>query len=407
MSISVEFDVNHSDFAQVMVPNYAPDAFIPVRGEGAYIWDQNGRKYLDFTSGIAVCALGHCHPALNQVLQQQAAKLWHISNIYTNEPALKLAKNLVDTTCAEKVFFANSGSEANEAAFKLARRYGTQKYGAHKHEIIAADNSFHGRTLFTVNVGGQPNYSSGFGPKIDGITHVAFNDINALKQTISNNTCAVVLELIQGESGVLPADYAYIKQVRQLCDEHNVLFIIDEVQTGMGRTGTLFAYQDYAIKPDIFTSAKGLGGGFPIAAMLTSSEIAQYLPVGSHGSTYGGNPLGCAVADAVLNIVKQPQVLANVKTNGDLLQNELTKLNQKQPIFKEIRGKGLLVGGVLTDEFSGKASLVRKYAADVGLMLLQAGNNVVRFAPNLLIKQNEISQAISLLDEALYNLKQA
>src|SRR3990167_7003053 len=260
--------VQRADFDQVMVPNYAPAAFIPVRGAGSRVWDQSGRELIDFAGGIAVNVLGHAHPALVKALTEQANKIWHVSNVFTNEPALRLAHKLVDATFAERVFLANSGAEANDAAFKLARRYASDVYGPEKFEIIAATNSFHGRTLFTVTVGGQPKYSDGFGPKIEGISHIPYYDIDALKVAVSDKTCAVVLEPIQGEGGVLPAEQAYLEGARQLCNEHNALLIFDEVQTGMGRSGELFAYMHYGVTPDILSSAKSLGGGFPIGAML-------------------------------------------------------------------------------------------------------------------------------------------
>src|SRR5690606_20723970 len=279
--------VQRADFDQVMVPNYAPAAFIPVRGQGSRVWDQAGRELIDFAGGIAVNVLGHAHPALVGALTEQANKLWHVSNVFTNEPALRLAHKLVDATFAERAFFCNSGAEANEAAFKLARRVAHDRFGPEKYEIVSALNSFHGRTLFTVTVGGQPKYSDGFGPKIEGIKHVPYNDLEALKAVVSDKTCAVVLEPIQGESGVLPADQAYLEGARKLCDEHGALLIFDEVQTGMGRTGELFAYMHYGVTPDILTNAKSLGGGFPIGLMLTTDKVAKHFSVGTHGTTFG------------------------------------------------------------------------------------------------------------------------
>ena len=289
--------VQRADFDQVMVPNYAPAAFIPVRGAGSRVWDQAGRELIDFAGGIAVNVLGHAHPALVGALTEQANSLWHVSNVFTNEPALRLAKKLVDSTFAERVFFCNSGAEANEAAFKLARRVAHDRFGSEKYEIIAALNSFHGRTLFTVNVGGQSKYSDGFGPKITGITHVPFNDLAALKAAISDKTCAVVLEPIQGEGGVLPAEQAYLQGARELCDQHNALLVFDEVQTGMGRTGELFAYMHYGVTPDILTSAKSLGGGFPIAASTSGVLITSItaLPT-AHASGLRITP--CTIAPA-------------------------------------------------------------------------------------------------------------
>ncbi|MGL5708537.1 MAG: bifunctional acetylornithine/succinyldiaminopimelate transaminase, partial [Aeromonas sp.] len=283
--------VTREVFDEVMVPNYAPAKIVPVRGEGSRVWDQEGREYIDFAGGIAVNGLGHCHPKLVEALKTQGEKLWHLSNVMTNEPALRLASKLVAATFAEKVYFCNSGAEANEAALKLARRYAIEKFGAHKTQIIAFHQGFHGRTFFTVSVGGQAAYSDGFGPKPADITHVAYNDLAALAEVISDNTCAVVMEPLQGEGGIIRPTDEFAKGVRALCDQHNALLIYDEVQSGVGRTGDLFAYMGLGVTPDILTSAKALGGGFPIGAMLTTTEIASHLKVGTHGSTYGGNPL--------------------------------------------------------------------------------------------------------------------
>jgi succinylornithine aminotransferase len=406
--MSVEHaQVQRTDFDQVMVPNYAPAGFIPVRGAGSRVWDQSGRELVDFAGGIAVNVLGHCHPALVGALTEQANTLWHVSNVFTNEPALRLAKKLVDATFAERAFFCNSGAEANEAAFKLARRVSHDLYGPEKYEIIAALNSFHGRTLFTVNVGGQSKYSDGFGPKITGITHVAYNDLAALKAAISDKTCAVVLEPVQGESGVIPADLAYLQGARQLCDEHKALLVFDEVQTGMGRTGELFAYQHYGVIPDILTSAKSLGGGFPIAAMLTTEALAKHLTVGTHGTTYGGNPLACAVAEAVIDIVNTPETLAGVKAKRALFQTRLEKIGQQYDLFTQVRGLGLLIGCVLTDAWKGKAKEIFTAAEKAGVMVLQAGPDVVRFAPSLVVTEADINEGLDRFERAIAQLTQA
>ncbi|RJG09923.1 aspartate aminotransferase family protein [Pseudomonas cavernicola] len=406
--MSVEYvKVERADFDQVMVPNYAPAAFIPVRGEGSHVWDQSGRELIDFAGGIAVNSLGHAHPALVKALTDQAQKLWHVSNVFTNEPALRLAHKLVDATFAERVFLANSGAEANEAAFKLARRYAHDVYGPEKFEIIAASNSFHGRTLFTVTVGGQAKYSAGFGPKIEGITHVPFNDLAALKAAISDKTCAVVLEPIQGEGGVLPADKAYLEGVRKLCDEHNALLVFDEVQSGMGRTGELFAYMNYGVTPDILSSAKSLGGGFPIGAMLTTSKIATHLAVGTHGTTYGGNPLASAVAGAVLDVINTPEVLAGVKAKHERFKVRLEQIAAQYGIFTEVRGLGLLLGAALSDAWKGKAKDVLNAAEKEGVMVLQAGPDVVRFAPSLVIPDADIDEGLNRFERAVAKLTQA
>ncbi len=398
--------VARADFDQVMVPNYAPAGFIPVRGEGSRVWDQSGRELLDFAGGIAVNVLGHCHPALVAALTEQANTLWHISNVFTNEPTLRLAKKLVDATFADRVFFCNSGGEANEAAFKLARRVAFDKFGADKYEIIAATNSFHGRTLFTVNVGGQPKYSDGFGPKIQGISHVPFNDLAALKAAISDKTCAVVLEPIQGEGGVLPADQAYLEGARKLCDEHNALLVFDEVQTGMGRTGELFAYMHYGVTPDILSSAKSLGGGFPIGAMLTTEALAKHLAVGTHGTTYGGNPLACAVGEAVIDIVNTPQVLAGVKARSERFKTKLLQIGLQSGVFSQVRGLGLLLGCVLNEAWKGKAKALLDAAAVEGLLVLQASPDVVRFAPSLIVTDADIDEGLARFERAVSKLAQ-
>ena len=399
--------VQRADFDQVMVPNYAPAAFIPVRGAGSRVWDQAGRELIDFAGGIAVNVLGHAHPALVGALTEQANNLWHVSNVFTNEPALRLAKKLVDSTFAERVFFCNSGAEANEAAFKLARRVAHDRFGAEKYEIIAALNSFHGRTLFTVNVGGQSQYSDGFGPKITGITHVPFNDLDALKAAISDKTCAVVLEPIQGEGGVLPAEQAYLQGARELCDQHNALLVFDEVQTGMGRTGELFAYMHYGVTPDILTSAKSLGGGFPIAAMLTTEALAKHLVVGTHGTTYGGNPLACAVGNAVIDVINTPEVLQGVKAKHDLFKTRLEQIGQQYGLFTEVRGMGLLIGCVLSDAWKGKAKDIFNAAEKENLMILQAGPDVVRFAPSLVVEEADIEEGLNRFERAVKTLTQA
>lgn len=392
--------VTRADFDQYMVPNYAPAQWLPVRGQGSRLWDQHGRDYLDLAAGIAVTSLGHCHPAIVKALTEQAQQLWHVSNTLTNEPALRLARKLVDATFAERVFFCNSGAEANEAAFKLARKVASDRDPA-RDEIIAASNSFHGRTLFTVSVGGQPKYSEGFGPRPQAISHVPYNDIAALRAAVSARTCAIVVEPVQGEGGVLPASREYLQAARELADAHGALLIFDEVQTGVGRTGALYAYQQYGVTPDILTSAKGLGGGFPIGAMLTTTEIAKHFSVGTHGTTYGGNPLACAVAEAVIDTVNTAEVQANVTARAAQLRAGLEALNAELGLFAEVRGMGLLLGAVLTDRYAGRAGEVVAKAAEAGVIVLQAGPNVVRFAPSLVIGEDEVSEALGRLGSAL------
>uniref|UniRef100_UPI0036DDD87B bifunctional acetylornithine/succinyldiaminopimelate transaminase n=1 Tax=Photorhabdus sp. RM322S TaxID=3342825 RepID=UPI0036DDD87B len=396
--------VNRNTYDQVMLPIYSPAQFIPVKGQGSRVWDQQGKEYIDFAGGIAVMALGHCHPALVDVLKQQGEKLWHISNIFTSEPALILAQKLIDATFAERVFFANSGAEANEAAFKLARHYAITRYHPYKTKIIAFHQGFHGRTLFTVSVGGQPKYADGFGPKPADIIHVPFNDLDAVKAVMDDHTCAVVLELVQGEGGVTPATPAFIHGLRELCDKYQVLLVFDEVQSGMGRTGKLFSYMYYDVVPDIITTAKALGSGFPVSAMLTTANIASAMVPGTHGTTYGGNPLACAVANAAFDIINTPEVLEGVEKRHHLIVNFLNDINQKYSIFGEIRGKGLLIGAELKAQYQGKSKEILQLAAENGLMLLSAGSDVLRFTPSLIISEEEIAQGMERLDKAISQL---
>ncbi|MDN3608856.1 aspartate aminotransferase family protein [Vibrio ostreicida] len=402
--MTVENNVERGLFDEVMVPCYNPMEVVPVKGEGARVWDQSGKEYIDFAGGIAVSCLGHCHPAMVKALTEQGQKLWHLSNVMTNEPALRLAKKLTEVSFAEKVFFANSGAEANEAALKLARRYAADKFGPEKSEIIAFKQGFHGRTFFTVTVGGQATYSDGFGPKPGDVTHLPYNDVDALREHISDRTCAIMMEPLQGEGGIISPSDEFVQTVRELCDKHNALLVFDEVQTGNGRTGHFYAYQGLGVTPDILSTAKSLGGGFPIGAMLTTTELSKHMKVGTHGSTYGGNPLACAVAEAVVDIVSQPETLAGVAEREALFREGLTKLNEKYHMFAEIRGKGLLLGAALNEEWQGRARDVLVAAGKQGLMILVAGTNVVRFTPSLVISQQEIEQGLARLDQALATL---
>ncbi|CNC73832.1 bifunctional acetylornithine/succinyldiaminopimelate transaminase [Yersinia pseudotuberculosis] len=393
--------VNRNTFDQVILPVYAPAQFIPVKGKGSRVWDQQGTEYIDFAGGIAVTALGHCHPALVSALHQQGETLWHTSNVFTNEPALRLAQKLIAATFADRVFFANSGAEANEAAFKLARHYAIERHSPYKTKIIAFHNAFHGRTLFTVSVGGQPKYSDGFGPKPADIIHVPFNDLAAVKAVMDDHTCAVVLEPIQGEGGITSATPEFLQGVRALCDQHNALLVFDEVQSGMGRSGKLFSYMHYGVTPDILTTAKALGGGFPISAMLTTEEIASVMTVGTHGTTYGGNPLACAVAEAALDVINTPEVLNGIEQRHGLFVQALQSINSKYDVFSDIRGMGLLIGAELTAKYRGQAREFLAAAAAHGLMILNAGPDVLRLAPSLVIELEDIQQGMARLEKAI------
>ena len=388
-------------FNDVMVPNYNPSAVIPVRGEGSRVWDQNDNEFIDFAGGIAVNCLGHCHPALVSALKEQGEKIWHLSNVMTNEPALRLAQKMVEATFADKVYFANSGAEANEAALKLARRFALDKFGAEKSQIIAFNKGFHGRTFFTVTVGGQAAYSDGFGPKPGDIMHCDYNDIAAFEALISDKTCSVMMEPLQGEGGIISPTDEFAKKVRELCTKHNALLIFDEVQTGVGRTGDLYAYEGLGVVPDILTTAKALGGGFPIGAMITRTAIAEHLKIGTHGSTYGGNPLACAVAEAAFDTVNTPDVLNGVKEREQLFRDGLNAINEKYNVFSEVRGKGLLIGAVLNDKYEGRARDFLVASANNGLMNLVAGMNVIRFTPSLVIPFEDIKEGLARFEKAV------
>ncbi|AFJ99880.1 aspartate aminotransferase family protein [Cronobacter sakazakii] len=395
--------ITRQNFDEWMIPVYAPAAFIPVRAEGSTLWDQEGKEYIDFAGGIAVNALGHAHPKLREALETQAAKIWHTGNGYTNEPVLRLAKRLIDATFADRVFFCNSGAEANEAALKLARKYAHDHYGAQKSGIVAFKNAFHGRTLFTVSAGGQPAYSQDFAPLPPQISHAVFNDLDSAAALINDDTCAVIVEPVQGEGGVVPATKAFLQGLRELCDRHNALLIFDEVQTGVGRTGHLYAYMHYGVTPDVLSTAKALGCGFPIGAMLTTERCAAVMGVGTHGTTYGGNPLAGAVAGQVLDLVNTPEMLDGVKARHDAFVEQLNAINQRLGLFKEIRGLGLLIGCVLKDEYAGKAKAISLAAAKEGAMVLIAGANVLRFAPALNISHQEIETGLARMARACEN----
>lgn len=392
--------VSRENFDQWIVPTYAPASFVPVRAEGSTLWDQQGKSYIDFAGGIAVNALGHAHPDLQKALQQQAAKLWHTGNGYTNEPILRLAKQLIDATFADRVFFCNSGAEANEAALKLARKVAHEKVGEQKSGIVAFKNAFHGRTLFTVTAGGQPAYSKDFAPLPGGIDHAVYNDLASAAALITDQTCAVIVEPIQGEGGVVPAEPAFLRGLRELCDQHQAVLIFDEVQSGVGRTGSLYAYMHYGVTPDVLTTAKALGGGFPMGAMLTTETLASAMGVGTHGTTYGGNPLAGAVGGKVMELINTPEVMAGVALRHQWFVDGLNEINQRLHLFSEIRGLGLLIGCVLNQDYNGQAKQFNQAAAVEGLMVLIAGANVIRFAPSLIISQAEVKEGLARFEIA-------
>lgn len=399
--------ITRATFDEVILPIYAPAEFIPVKGKGSRVWDQQGKEYVDFAGGIAVTALGHCHPALVAALHEQGEKLWHTSNVFTNEPALRLGRKLVEATFADRVVFMNSGTEANETAFKLARHYTVTRHSPYKTKIIAFHNGFHGRSLFTVSVGGQPKYSDGFGPKPADIVHVPFNDLHAVKAVMDDHTCAVVVEPIQGEGGVTAATPEFLKGLRELCDQHQALLVFDEVQSGMGRTGSLFAYMQYGVTPDILTSAKALGGGFPISAMLTTHEIASAFHAGSHGSTYGGNPLACAIGGVAFDLINTPEVLDGVTAKRELFVKYLQQIDARFDLFSDIRGMGLLIGAELKPQYHGRARDFLYAAAEAGVMVLNAGPDVMRFVPSLVIDDSDIAEGMARFARAVESVLSA
>ena len=393
--------VTRQTFDEVLVPTYAPAAMVPVRASGLDVWDQEGKQYLDFTSGIAVSSLGHANPALVDALTKQINTLWHLGNGYTNEPVLRLATALTEATFADRAFFCNSGAEANEAALKLARKYAHTKFGPHKSRIVSCLSSFHGRTLFTVSVGGQPKYTEGFEPLPQDINHIPYNDIEAARAAITDDVAAVIVEPIQGEGGVIPGNPEYLKALREFCDKTGALLVFDEVQSGVGRTGSLYAYTQVGVTPDILTSAKALGNGYPIGAMLTTEEIGLHLNVGSHGTTYGGNPLAATVGLKVVETIGQPAFLERVKEASAKIMANLDKLSQDYPqLFGKARGMGLLIGLPMAEGYKGRAKDYTKTAEKLGLMLLIAGPDVVRLAPALVVSDAQIEQADRIMREA-------
>lgn len=367
------------------------------KGRGMKVWSTDGKEYLDFLGGVAVNCLGHCHPKVVVAIQKQAQRLIHISNYFHIEPQTKLAKILVDHSFADKVFFCNSGAEANEAAIKLARRYFKETLAQNKFEFITAINSFHGRTIATLSATGQEKFKKGFDPLVPGFKHVEFNDVDAIEKAITKNTCAVMLEPVQGESGVKIPDPDYMRDVRKLCDRHAILLILDEVQTGMGRTGKLFAYEHYGITPDIMTLAKGLAGGVPIGAMLATNKIAAAFEPGTHGSTFGGNPLACSAALATIDVLLEGDfVLDQCRRMGKYFKKRLEEMKKEFPsIIADVRGMGLLVGMELTRD---GAPLV-KACMEKGALINCTAGNILRFMPPLIVNEKDIDHLIDILEQ--------
>lgn len=387
----------YSEDAAHYLPVFTRYKIILDHGEGPYVYDTQGKKYLDYLGGIAVNVLGHNHPALVQAISTQAAKMIHCSNLYYTEAQAKAACQLSKVSGMDRVFFGNSGAEANEGAIKLARKYAHMS-DPDKSLIIAANNSFHGRTIATLTATGQPKYHEGFGPLPDGFTHVDFNNIKQLEEKMDDKTCAVMLEAIQGEGGVHVPDADYLQKVRALCDKYNALLIFDEIQCGMGRTGTFFAYEQFGVKADIVTLAKGLAGGVPIGAFMTSNKIAAAFHPGDHGTTFGGNPLACAAANVVLNAIQHNGLMENAKTVGTYLTEQLKGLQRKYPaLIKEVRGRGLMIGMEITQP--GRA--IVDECLKEGMIINCTAGNVLRFVPPLIITKQHVDELIPVLDKVL------
>ena len=384
---------------QYVAHTYARYPVVLVRGKGTRVWDQEGEEYLDFVSGLAVCNLGHCHPRVVKTIQGQAEKLIHVSNFYYIEPQIQLASLLCKHSFADKVFFCNSGAEANEGAFKLARKFGKEKTGKDRYEIITMEGSFHGRTLATLTATGQEKFHKGYEPLMPGFKYVPFNDIGAVKKAIDPKTCAVMVEPIQGEGGVNCPSEGYLKALREVCDENKLLLMFDEVQVGMGRTGKLFAYEHEGVEPDILTLAKSLAGGVPIGALLIKKEISDGFKPGDHASTFGGNPLASAAGVAALTAILEEGMLENCRKMGDYFLSELDKMKNKFPFIKEVRGKGLILGMELKMDGS---SMVKEMLKKRVLINCTMGN-VLRFLPPLIVTKEEIDRVVAALEEVFSN----
>ncbi|AKC88186.1 acetylornithine transaminase [Pseudoxanthomonas suwonensis] len=390
--------------ARYYLPVYRPRELVLERGQGARLWDSEGREYVDFAAGIAVCGLGHNDPDLHAALVEQAGKLWHTSNIFYSEPPLRLAEELVTASrFAERVFLCNSGTEANEAAIKLVRKWATaQGRPPQQRVIVTFRGSFHGRTLAAVTATAQPKYQEGYEPLPGGFRYVDFNDLTQLETAMAaGDVAAVMVEPVQGEGGVMPAASGFLRRVRELCDHHGALLVLDEIQAGMGRTGTLFAHWQDEVVPDIVTLAKALGGGFPIGAMLAGPKVAQAMQFGAHGTTFGGNPLAAAVARVALRKLASPQVAANVSRQSHALREGLLAIGAEFDLFEQVRGRGLMLGAVLKPAFAGRAGEILDHAAAQGLLLLQAGPDVLRLVPALNIGDADVAEGLQRLRAAV------
>jgi acetylornithine/N-succinyldiaminopimelate aminotransferase len=385
---------------RLMTPNYKPQPVIFVTGEGPFLYDRDQNRYLDFAGGIAVSCLGHNHPVLAQAIAEQAKRVLHVSNLYFNQAQIDLADRLIDRSTADRIFFCNSGAEANEAALKLARRYMRTVRGENRWKFVTAKYSFHGRTWAAISATGQPNYHDGFGPLVEGFTYVPFGDLDALEAAIDDETCAVLMEPVQGEGGVLVPPEGYLRGLREVCDRKGVLLMFDEVQTGVGRTGKLWAHEHEAVRPDVFTIAKGLAGGVPIGAMLCTEEVSKGFVPGAHASTFGGNPLACRAALAVLDVVEKEGLIAHVERVGAHLRSEVDALSARVPGLTGARGRGLLAGVGVDPSVIDRAAIIDR-CRKLGLLITQAGPDALRFTPPYIVSRSHVDDAVATLERAL------
>ncbi len=385
---------------RLMTPNYKPQPVIFVTGEGPFLYDRDQNRYLDFAGGIAVSCLGHNHPVLAQAIAEQAKRVLHVSNLYFNQAQIDLADRLIDRSTADRIFFCNSGAEANEAALKLARRYMRTVRGENRWKFVTAKYSFHGRTWAAISATGQPNYHEGFGPLVEGFTYVPFGDLDALEAAIDDETCAVLMEPVQGEGGVLVPPEGYLRGLREVCDRKGVLLMFDEVQTGVGRTGKLWAHEHEAVRPDVFTIAKGLAGGVPIGAMLCTEEVSKGFSPGAHASTFGGNPLACRAALAVLDVIEKEGLIAHVERVGAHLRSEVDALSTRVPGLTGARGRGLLAGVGVDPSVIDRAAIIDR-CRRLGLLITQAGPDALRFTPPYIVSRSHVDDAVATLERAL------
>ena len=390
-----------NEYANYTVPFYGPAAFVVKKAKGSLVWDTDNNKYIDFTAGIAVTNLGHSNDVLTKIMQKQSKDLWHLSNLYINEPAVNLAKKLCQKTFADKVFFCNSGGESIEAAIKTARKYTSEKFDKNKNEIISFSSSFHGRTMLGIALAKAKHLTNGFAPLPKGIKNHPYNQIKDLDNLFSSKTSAVILELVQWQSGITKANQKFISKIKQLAKKHNALIIIDEVQSGIGRTGTFFAYEQFNITPDILCFAKGIANGFPLGGILTSDKIGNFMSIGSHGTTFGGGPIACSIGSLVVDIISKKTFLKKVQKKEGVFLNQLNKINYKHKCFKKILSAGLWISVEFDHSMSLCVDSLIRNAHKSGLMILKANANTIRFSPSLIIEDNLITEGLAIFEKVI------